>query len=458
MMRNSLRSRRSSWRYVAFLLAAGLCAELPSIPRATAANWAVTRVNHVLLTPPGGVSAGEMSGLTYLGPAAGGAHRFIVVEKTVTAHHEFLQIDVSFDAAGAITGITNVTPINVNPVFDFEGVAYTNPARNSVFASEENGPNIREINLANGTSFQNLSSTIPSVFSVNKRPNRGFESLTRSPDGTVMWTANEQALTVDGGESTPTTGTTVRLLKLNVSGNAVSAGPQFSYVTGPIHNGSPLGSPQNGLCELVCMPDGTLLALERSVAVASPIYLNRIYEVGFAGATDVSQGDFDAGLAGQTYTPVGKELLWSGAADGGAGQNLEGLALGPRLANGSWVLLGVVDDGFPFGGSDSDPLSNNTFVAFTATSITNADFSADGAVDGADMLLWQRGLGKTIGALHGEGDADRDGDVDPIDLQLWKAGVPADKVAAPTPEPQGAALGAIALGSAATRRRRPGRA
>ena len=38
------------------------------------------------------------------------------------------------------------------------------------------------------------------------------------------------------------------------------------------------------------------------------------------------------------------------------GENLEGLCLGPQLANGNRVLLGVVDDG--------DAVSNNTLVAF----------------------------------------------------------------------------------------------
>jgi hypothetical protein len=231
------------------------------------------------------------------------------------------------------------------------------------------------------------------------------------------------------------------LLKMSVAGNTVTAGPQYAYVTEPIHSTSTLGNPQSGLSDLVAMPDGTVLALERSVAVTTPIYLNRVYEVDFDGATDVSVGDPAAGLIGQNgnYTPVAKELVWSGAADGSSGQNLEGLTLGPQLANGSWVLLGVVDDGNN-NGTDNDPLSVNTVVAFTATAIPSADFDEDGDADGADFLSWQRGLGKTVGATLAQGDADRDGDVDGADLGQWESEAAAEVVATPVPEPAAAAL------------------
>ena len=101
------------------------------------------------------------------------------------------------------------------------------------------------------------------------------------------------------------------------------------------------------------LPNGKLIALERSLASAFPPFESRIYEIDLAGATDVSGL---SGLIGQTFTPVTKHLLWKGQAGGGFGQNLEGLALGPQLADGNYSLLGIVDDG--------DPLSSNTLVAF----------------------------------------------------------------------------------------------
>jgi hypothetical protein len=235
-------------------------------------------------------------------------------------------------------------------------------------------------------------------------------------------------------------------LKFAVAGNAVTAGAQYAYEVEPIHGASTLGNPQSGLSDLVAMPDGTLLALERSVAVATPIYLSRIYEVDSSGATDFGAAQFAAGLAGHSYSPVAKQLLWSGAADAAAGQNLEGLALGPRLANGSWTLVGVVDGG--------DGFSGNTVVSFKATANPSADFDGDGDADGEDFLRWQRGLGKAIGVSHAEGDADRDGDVDQDDLKLWKGAAGASAKSIPEPTAAVMALAGLAMGAWAALARR----
>lgn len=389
------------------------------------ANWSVNRVNHFLLTPPAGVPIAEMSGVTYLGPV-GGAHRFIAAEED---KGKLLQFDVTFSAAGAIEGVSSMASININATNDFEGIAYTNPTRNSVFLSSETGQHLREVSLATGATLQNV--TIPAVFD-NRRGNKGLEALTRTLDGATMWTANQESLTVDGPLSTASVGTTVRLQRLNVDGNAVTAGPQYAYQVDPIHGSLTSGSPQSGISDVAVLPDGTLLALERSVAVTMPLYRHRIYAVDYSNATDVSLGPTATGLAGKTYTKAEKSLLWSGAIDGAAGQNMEGLVLGPQLASGAWVLLGVVDDG------NGEPGSSNTIVAFTATPITSADFNADGVVDGADFLQWQRGNGKAIGATHQEGDANRDGAVDAADLELWKASFtapPGDGTSTAIPEP-----------------------
>jgi hypothetical protein len=433
-------------------LATALAALAVIVAPVHAAHWTVARVNHTLLTPPAGVTVSEMSGVTYLGPAAGGGHTFLAAMENTKQDSPLkgllVRFDLSFDSSGAITGVANITQQLINPILDFEGIAYSGPARNSVFLSEENNPGIREVSLATTLNLQTLAP--PAVFANFKRSNLGFESLARSQDGTEMWTANEAALTVDGGVATPSAGTTVRLLKMNVSDNTVTNGPQYAYLTEPIHGANTLGSPQNGLSELVVMPDGTLLALERSVAVPppNPLYLNRIFEADYSAATDVSLGDLASGLAGQAYAPVAKTLVWSGAADGANGMNMEGLALGPRLANGSYVLVGVCDNG--------DGFSTNAIVAFVATANVSADFNGDGAVDGADFLAWQRGVGKTIGAKHSDGDADRDGDVDAADLAAWKAAT--SGLARPVAEPAAGAILApvFTVLAAATARRRAG--
>jgi hypothetical protein len=66
------------------------------------------------------------------------------------------------------------------------------------------------------------------------------------------------------------------------------------------------------------------------------------------------------------------------------------------------------------GGQFPDPFNAGSFAA--------ADFNSDGAVDGRDLLIWQRGFapGET-GAAKSQGDANADGIVDGADLTAWGA-------------------------------------
>jgi hypothetical protein len=87
----------------------------------------------------------------------------------------------------------------------------------------------------------------------------------------------------------------------------------------------------------------------------------------------------------------------------------------------------------------------------------DADFDNDGRVDGADLLIWQRGLGAA--GDNSKGDADASMFVDGADLAVWKLqfGLPAIAAAAPVPEPATGTIIAFAgvlLGLGALRRDR----
>jgi hypothetical protein len=163
-------------------------------------------------------------------------------------------------------------------------------------------------------------------------------------------------------------------------------------VVAPIHAG--LGEPvQSGLSDLVVLPDGTLLTLERSAIEGLPIFETRIYQVDFTGATDVSQGSLAAGLQGQNYTPVKKKLLLSTTK---IGENLEGLCLGPELSADHRALLGVVDSG--------DPVSKNALVAFELIEpapLPTATIAA-GAGAAALLLILIVGLSRRRSPAHPE--------------------------------------------------------
>jgi hypothetical protein len=84
--------------------------------------------------------------------------------------------------------------------------------------------------------------------------------------------------------------------------------------------------------------------------------------------------------------------------------------------------------------------TGNPFVGVQST----GDFNADGKVDGADLLNFQRGVGASVPALGGQGDGNYDLTVNSQDLALWKAqygGAPAGSVtAAAVPEPAACVL------------------
>jgi hypothetical protein len=91
--------------------------------------------------------------------------------------------------------------------------------------------------------------------------------------------------------------------------------------------------------------------------------------------------------------------------------------------------------------------SSGIFVSDVAKA-SSADFDGDADVDGADFLVWQRGVGITGTGSPANGDANADGNVDAGDLTIWKSKFAAPSTAvvgAAVPEPGAALLGVFAL-------------
>ncbi len=228
---------------------------------------------------------------------------------------------------------------------DFEGIAVASDNADDVFLSEEDTPALREFRLKDGHFVQSL--TVPRLFlNGNTRGNFGFESLTIR-DGT-LWTSNEEALRRDGDRSTDKTGTLVRLTHLVLKDNAWETRQQFAYQTDPIPaapNDTDRSKSRSGVSDLMLLPDGRLLVLERAFALTGPANLlskfrNRIYLVDCSAATDVLS--IDALKDRSDLIPAKKTLLWS--REGNDIGNLEGLGLGPKLGENRWALVGVVDN------------------------------------------------------------------------------------------------------------------
>jgi len=302
------------------------------------------------LIVPYGARVGDfrVGGLSALARAADGTWLALVDNDEATPARVFrLAFEVSGNGVAPPAGKTPLQmPLAAIPLAGFtgktldgEGMALE-PGGEMLIASEIE-PSIREFSPA-GKLLRSLP--VPELFQATDkrgvRGNLGFESLTLSPGGEALWTANERALRQDAPEDV-TGASPVRLLRYGRSGGGFVPGGQFVYVVEPI--AKPGGGFQvRGLSDLLALPDGDLLALEREFVEGRGMSI-QIFRVSLAGATDVSNTE---SLMGQRYTPVSKTLVYDFARSGFVPDNLEGMAFGPRLPDGSPTLVLVSDNNF----------------------------------------------------------------------------------------------------------------
>jgi hypothetical protein len=124
------------------------------------------------------------------------------------------------------------------------------------------------------------------------------------------------------------------------------------------------------------------------------------------------------------------------------------------LVDGSWDSWAFTIHTKP--GEFLDKFAQNPVIATPPGG--HADFDSSGAVDGHDLLTWQRGVGLAA-PWPMDGDAGGDGNVDGLDLSIWTVhfGTNAPTFAAAVPEPPAcsASVGLLValIGSARQQRR-----
>lgn len=325
-----------------------------------------------------------LSGITYLGPEPlqdelvsldpqdrfeQRWHRFAAIADSKTAIIVLMR--VRFSLSGNIRDVEVNGCTRLQHRLDFEGIT-VDPRDDGevewVWLSDEQqkNPGIHRYSLSSGSRLETLdmpdilrarcrvSATRRAAYPVRK--NMGLESLTRSWDGTELWTATEQAVIPDGPTATDQVGTTVRLMRfVKLSDGTIMPIGQYAYRVDPIH-GPKTRRAVSGLVEMVMTPHGHMLALERSAVESLNPFEHRLYMLDFRDADDVTAWrDGLAAEGAKPYAPVEKILIWKTSWVTSPG-NLEGLCVGPRLPNGNFIILGVVDDG--------DPISGNVLVSF----------------------------------------------------------------------------------------------
>ena len=306
------------------------------LPSANAA-LKITTVSQATRPSSATYGAEQISGITY----AGGDLYYAIDDNDKKLYPITLKINRE---TGSLASSTNGMDIGTGVVMsgshDMEGCAF-DPASGKVWISQETNALIREFDPATGALLR--SAPVPAV---QKQcvGNYSLEALTISGNGMTMWTANEEALKVDGELATNSVGSVVRLTRFtreSVYDNWTPNG-EWAYETQPIGTAKD-SSTRSGVSGLCALPDGTLLVLERRCYDGGffPDFNIRIYQVNFSGATDVSAL---SSLKGATYTKTTKTLLWQ-YTHGNDMPNYEGMCLGPSLNDGSCVIVLVSDGG-----------------------------------------------------------------------------------------------------------------
>lgn len=238
-------------------------------------------------------------------------------------------------------------------VADPESVRF-DPRDGSVWWSSEGDrslglqPFVRHATL-DGNALESLPT--PFMFSVSaaqtqgSRMNLSYEAMSFAADGKSLWVAMEGPVYADGAPATATSGALSRITRHDLSGGMMA---QYAYPIEAVPGATPSsGAAENSVSEILAIDNRRLLVLERAVVQAAPgqpiQFQARIYEIDTEGATDVSRL---ASLSGAAFKPVKKRLVLDLTTLGIKVDCIEGMAWGPRLANGRHSIVLVSDDNF----------------------------------------------------------------------------------------------------------------
>jgi hypothetical protein len=242
---------------------------------------------------------------------------------------------------------------------DTEAIALT-PQSSVIISSEgDRGKNIppfiNEFDLKTGKVKQALP--IPQRYLPDTEGKRGiqnnlaFEGITLSPTGTLpasgealrLFAATESALMQDKevakvGDNGKIPGAKNRWLHYLISDRAEIVSEHLYQLDSP-----PLGAVEHGLSEIQSIDaSGHFLTLERSFGLTG--FRVKLFQTSMAGATDTTK---IASFKGSTnIQAIKKELAFDLKTLDIYIDNLEGMALGSRLPDGSQTLLLVSDNNF----------------------------------------------------------------------------------------------------------------
>jgi hypothetical protein len=313
----------------------------------------------------------EWWGLSDRGPGGGflsydtRVQRFTVDIDAITgaiSNVSIQQTIVFSDGSDTFTGLApNPTGV-LGHSFDPEGFVI-NPRNGHMLVSDEYGPSLYEFNETGEfvRAFTTPANLVPKVgptvdyvstpptLTAGREPNRGYEGLAISPDGKYAYAVLQNGTIQDGWTSSDR-GRYTRIVKYDAkTGLAVG---QYAYKLESSGQG-------RGISSLVALGDDKFWILERNnrgvgvgATLASPD--KNVFFIDLNGASDVSNislpstGNLPAG-----YTAVAKgakiidlDANTLAALGNRSPEKWEGLAIGPQLSDGGYVVLAGTDNDY----------------------------------------------------------------------------------------------------------------
>lgn len=241
--------------------------------------------------------------------------------------------------------------------FDPEGIV-VNSRNGNLLVSDEYGPSLYEFS-SDGQfirAFTTPAELIPrnatsgianyesdSGNTAGKRTNRGFEGLAISADGKFAYAMLQSAMLDEGGGN----GIYNRIVKFDTeTGKAVA---QYAYAMDTASEG-------RGISALVALGQDKFLVLERNnrgVGAGATLATAKklVYQIDLSGAQDVTNVPLPATGAFAGAVKKGAKVMDLAAntlpaLGNKSPEKWEGLAIGPRLADGTYVVLAGTDNDY----------------------------------------------------------------------------------------------------------------
>ena len=274
------------------------------------------------------VPAGNYSGITWMG----GDRYAVVNDKSPTAGFYLMTIQTDSITGELLEARTDTFLTSGQPNRDEEGICYV-PSTNTLFVSGEADKSILEYSMDGQLTGRQLA--VPDIFQT-ARNNGGFEALTYNAVTHRFWTTSENTLKADGEKPNIERKITNRV-RLQSFGDDLQPIDQYWYHSDSSLVKSTKGKDTYGISGLAALDDGRIVVLEREIrktpkTIGSFVHV-KLYLV------NPSQHQPGEVLEKQLLTDFRTHINLAHQDFA----NYEGLCTGPRLADGSQLLLLVAD-------------------------------------------------------------------------------------------------------------------